>query len=74
MLNPRIVSHNSKEGISSRGNDNVLPPSSKGNSPPGSSASHPYKNLYSVKNHKLAKLNGLPPASSKHNGNLILSE
>jgi serine/threonine protein kinase len=68
MIQPRIISHNLKEGTSSRGNiiDSISPLSSKGIAPPGYSASHPYKNLYSVKNHKLAKLNGLPPTGSKY--------
>jgi serine/threonine protein kinase len=73
MLQPRIISHNLKEGLSSRGNlvDSVSPPSSKGLIPYGKN--HPYKNQYSVKNHKLAKLKGLPPASSKYSGKLEYS-
>lgn len=69
IVPPRIVSHNSKESISSRGNllnDSVSPLSSKGIAPYDLRI-HPYKNGYSVKNYKLAKLNGLPP-SSKYNG------
>lgn len=71
MLGPRIVSHNSKESISSRGNiaESMSPPSSKGLYP-YSQKIHPYKNGYSAKNYKLAKMNGLPP-SSKYNGRLL---
>lgn len=69
MLQPRIISHKSEESISSRGNviDSVPPPSSKGISP-SRYKPHPYKNIYSMKANKLAKIGGLPPAS-KHSGN-----
>jgi hypothetical protein len=69
MLGPRIISHNSKESISSRGNiaESMSPPSSKGLYPYGQKI-HPYKNGYSVKNYKLVKMNGGLPPSSKYNG------
>lgn len=69
MAGPRIISHSSKEGLSSRGNimnDSISPVSIKGISPYDYKG-NPYKNGYSMKNHKLAKLSGLPP-SSKYNG------
>jgi len=75
ILAPRVVSHNSKESISSRGNilpDSISPPSSKGISPYNYKG-HPYKNGYSMKSHKLAKINGLPP-SSKYNGKLAVNK
>ena len=74
MMGPRIVSHNSKEGNSSRGNlinDSMSPLSSKGISPYDHKI-HPYKNGYSSKSYKLAKLKGLPPSSSNKNGKFII--
>ena len=72
MINPRIISHKYKESISSRGNtmESLPPPSSKGISPSKYKV-HPYKNLYSIKNTKLHKLKGLPPAS-KYSGSQFI--
>lgn len=71
MIQPRIVSHNSKESISSRGNiisESVSPTSQKSLAILEHKL-HPYKNEYGSKSYKLAKIKGLPP-HMKQNGKL----
>lgn len=70
MMQPRILQHK-KDGMNSRADivDSLPPPSSKGISP-SKYKPNPYKNIYSMKANKLAKLKGLPPAS-KYSGILF---
>lgn len=73
MMAPRIVSHGSKESISSRGNivsESVSPVNKNKLGGIVDHKLHPYKNDYSAKSYKLNKLKGLPPSSSKYSGKL----
>lgn len=72
MIAPRIVSHGSKESISSRGNhiSESVSPVNKNKLGIMDNKLHPYKNDYSGKGYKLNKLKGLPP-SAKQTGKVF---
>lgn len=72
MIAPRIVSHNSKESISSRGNivSESASPINKNLMGIMDHKIHPYRNEYGSKSYKLSKIKGLPP-QIKYNGKSV---